>query len=128
MGQQTRIERTYNVSAETLWQDLLDPIALAESMKGALTYDGLPTEPVEQGQEFTVKLKRWGWFPMGSWTMKVVERNDENFVLRSEEHGGPVKLYRHRLSIQRTGPETCLYTDEIDVDAGILTPLVFPMF
>lgn len=128
MGKQATISREYPVSAQTLWEDLLDPVALAESMKGAISYVGLPTEPVEQGQEFTVQLKRWGWLPMGEWTMKVVERDDENFVLRSEEHGNLVKLYRHRLSIEPTGPDSCRYTDHLDVDAGLFTPLVFPMF
>lgn len=128
MGKQTIIQREYAVSAETLWVDLLSPTALAESMLGAITYVGLPTEPVEQGQEFTVQLKRWGWLPMGSWTMKVVERDDANFVLRSEEHGNLVKLYQHKLTIEPTGPQSCRYTDHINVEAGLFTPLVFPMF
>ena len=128
MGKTTAISHDYAVSAQTLWEDLLDPNALAESMKGAITYVGLPTEPVDQGEAFTVKLKRWGWFPMGSWTMKVVERDDESFVLRSEEHGGLVRLYKHRLSIEPTGPNSCRYTDHIDLDAGFLTPLIFPTF
>ena len=128
MSKQASLTHVYNVSAETLWQDLLDPNALAESMQGAITYVGLPREPVQQGDEFTVQLKRWGWFPIGRWTMKVVERDDQNFVLRSEEHGGLVKLYKHRLSILPTGPQSCEYTDHLDVDAGWLTSLVFPTF
>ena len=128
MGKQATVTRTYSVSAETLWQDLLDPNALAESMRGAITYIGLPRDPVQTGEEFTVKLKRWGWFPMGQWTMRVVERDDQNFVLRSEEHGGLVKLYKHRLSISPTGTTRCEYTDHLDVDAGLLTPFIFPMF
>ena len=128
MGRQTTIQRDYAISAADLWTDLLSPAALADSMKGAVTYIGLPTEPVQEGQEFTVQLKRWGWLPMGAWTMKVVERDDDNFVLRSEERGNVVKRYRHKLSIIPTGPDTCRYTDHIDVDAGVFTPLVFPMF
>ncbi len=127
MSKQATITRNYAVSAERLWTDILDPNALADSMKGAVTYVGLPTDPVEVGQQFTVRLKRWGWFPMGNWTMKVVERDDENFILRSEEWGGPVRLYQHRLSVKPTGPESCEYTDHLDVEAGWLTPLVFPM-
>ncbi|MEL7480423.1 MAG: SRPBCC family protein [Pseudomonadota bacterium] len=122
------ITRDYPVSAEILWADILDPAALAASMEGALTYEGLPSEPVFEGQVINVTIKRWGWWPMGKWTMKVVERDDEAYVLRSEEWGGPVKCYRHRLDVTPTGPESCQYTDHLDLDAGWLTPVVFPMF
>ena len=128
MGKRTSITRDYAVSAQTLWDDLLNPDSLAESMKGAVTYVGLPTEPVEQGQSFTVKLKRWGWLPMGKWTMKVVERDDANFVLRSEEFGNVVTLYQHRLSIEPISDTQCRYTDEIEIDAGLFTSMVFPTF
>lgn len=128
MGKQATITRPYSVSAETLWQDLLDPNALTESMQGAVTYIGLPTTPVREGDEFTVHLKLWGWLPMGKWTMRVVMRDDENYILRSEEFGGLVKLYKHQLSIEPTGSHSCAYTDHLDVDAGWLTPLVFPTF
>lgn len=122
------VTQTYGVSAETLWQDLLDPHALAESMKGSITYIGLPTNPVEEGQQFTVKIKRWGWLPMGQWTMKVVKRDDQNYVLQSEEWGGPVKLYKHSLTVEPLGPSSCRYTDDLELDSGWLTSLMFPTF
>ena len=45
MGRQHTIAKVYPVSAQTLWNDIIDPSALAASMKGSLTYSGLPTEP-----------------------------------------------------------------------------------
>lgn len=59
------ISRAYPVNAQTLWQDILDPKALAASMQGSLTYVGLPKEPVVEGQRITVTIRRRGWFPMG---------------------------------------------------------------
>ncbi len=128
MGHKHTISRDYPVSIETLWADILDPTSLSDSMKGVVTYEGLPTEPVYEGQEIVVRLKRWGWFPMGKWTMKVVRRDNENYILESEEHGGLVKCYRHRLEVVPTGPDTCRYTDTLDLDAGWFTSLVFPSF
>lgn len=128
MGQKHTVTRDYPVSAAALWADILDPAALADSMKGVVTYEGLPTEPVYEGQEIVVRLKRWGWLPVGKWTMKVVRLDAKNYVLESEEHGGIVKCYRHRLVVKATGPDTCRYTDRLDLDAGLFTRLVMPSF
>lgn len=128
MGRKHKISREYPVGIETLWADILDASSLADSMKGAVSYEGLPVEPVYEGQVIVVKLKRWGWFPLGKWTMEVVRRDDAEYILESREHGGIVKCYRHRLEVVPTGPDSCRYTDTLDLDAGWLTPLVLPTF
>lgn len=122
------ISRIYPVSAETLWNDILDPRALDEAMDGAVTYDGLPSEPVFEGQTIEVSIKRWGWLPMGRWTMEIVRRDDENLILESREFGNIVRSYRHRLEVEALDDETAKYTDFLELDAGIFTALVFPMF
>ncbi|MEO0817062.1 MAG: SRPBCC family protein [Pseudomonadota bacterium] len=128
MGKVFCISRDYGVPAHVLWADIVDFAALAESMEGAITYEGLPDGEPALGQPYTVRLKRWGWLPMGQWTMTVVERDDTNFVMRSEEHGGPVRRYKHRLTVEPLSGDTCRYTDQCDVDAGWLTPLIAPQF
>lgn len=128
MARKHTISRVYPVSAEVLWQDILDPRALAESMTGALSYSGLPEDPVFEGQRIVVSIKRWGWLPLGQWTIDVIRRDDERFILESAEHGGLIRRYRHRLEVEPLGDTEARYTDYLDVDAGILTDLVFPTF
>jgi hypothetical protein len=128
MGRTYTVSKVYPVSAETLWADILDPNSLAESMKGALSYSGLPSEPVFQGQRIVVSIKRWGWFPMGQWTMDVVRRDDERHILESSEFGSLVRNYRHRLEIETLSENEARYTDYLDLDAGLFTDLVFPTF
>ncbi|MEO0721708.1 MAG: SRPBCC family protein [Pseudomonadota bacterium] len=127
MGRRYTVSRDYAVSAEMVWADVIDFKALAESMKGRATYEGLPEGDARVGEAFTVTVRR-RWSPPMRWTMKVVERDDAAMVLRSEEHGGPVRLYTHRLSVAATGPQSCRCIDELDVDAGLLTPLIAPTF
>lgn len=128
MGKRHQISRDYPVNIETLWADILDLDALAQSMEDEVTYEGMPSGPVFEGQVVMVNLKRWGWFPMGKWTMEIVRLDNDNHILESREHGGLVRCYRHRLEVIETGPNSCRYTDHLDVDAGLLTPLVFPSF
>lgn len=128
MGRKHAISQVYPVSAQTLWEDILDPNALAESMQGSLTYSGLPKEPVFEGQRIVVSLKRWGWFPMGRWTMDVVRRDDDRRILESCEFGGLVRKYQHRLEVEPLNDGEARYTDYLDLDAGIFTDLMFPTF
>lgn len=122
------ISKVSPVSAQTLWADIIDPNALAASMKGTLTYTGLPKEPVFEGQRIIVSIKRWGWLPMGRWTMDVVTRDDERRILESHEFGNLVRSCRHRLTVEPHGKNEARYTDHLDLDAGDFSPLIFPMF
>ena len=128
MRKQYTLSEIYPVSIQSLWTDILDPNALAESMKGAISYSGLPTEPVVQGQVINVMLKRWGWLPMGSWHMEVVRRDDANYVLESREGGGFVRDYKHRLELEAIDAVNTRYTDYLDIDAGWMTSLIAPTF
>lgn len=122
------ISKVYPVSAQVLWEDILDPNALADSMKGSLTYSGLPTEPVFEGQRIVVSIKRWGWFPMGRWTMDVVRRDDDRRILESSEFGSLVRNYRHRLEVEPLSDSEARYSDYLDLDAGLFTNLMLPTF
>jgi hypothetical protein len=128
MGRKHTVSKIYPVSAQVLWEDILDPNALAESMKGSLTYSGLPTEPVYEGQRIVVSIKRWGWFPMGRWTMEVVRRDDERRVLESREFGSLIRNFHHRLEVESLGDSEARYSDHLDLDAGLFTILLLPTF
>jgi hypothetical protein len=42
---------------------------------------------------------------------------------RTEEHGGPLRAWQHHLLVEPLSPTTCRYTDEVNIDAGRLTPV-----
>ncbi len=128
MQRRYTISRNYTVPARIVWADLINYQSLADSMEGHTSYQGLPEGDAKEGHDFTIKVKRGRFMPSLDWTIKVVERNDETMVMRTEERGGPVKVYKHRLNIIPIGPGACTYSDELDVDAGLLTPVIAPMF
>ena len=128
MDPQFSISRDYPVSAQVLWADLIDFSALAASMMGELSYEGIPEGPVTEGQKIDVKLKRWGWLPIGGWHIDVALRDDENLIMETHERGGPVKSYHHRMEVISLDRKTCRYTDYLHIDAGWITPLLLPTF
>lgn len=123
MAKSYRISEDYPVNIETLWNDILDPQALSDSMKGRVAYIGLPTETIYEGQVANIHLKYWGWLPLGAWRIEVVRVDHENHILETREGGGMFKSYHHRLELVATGDNSCRYTDNLTVDAGIFTAL-----
>ena len=126
MSRKFQISQEYPVNIQTLWNDILDFQALSDSMEGALSYEGLPTEPVSEGERIVVWLKRWGWLPMGTWTIDIIQRDDENYILESREFGNVIRCHHHVLKVVALDDQRCRYTDYLDVDAGVFTPMVLP--
>ena len=78
-------------------------------------------DPVEEGDEVVVRLYFLRRLP--GWTHTIrAERLTPQEIL-SVEHGGPVKTWRHRLTFEPTSPDSCRYTDSVEVRAGLATPL-----
>lgn len=62
-----------------------------------------------------------GVLPLWRHHLTVAEVDHARRTLRSEESGGPVSNWRHRITVRPLGGDRCRYTDEIDIDAGMLT-------
>ncbi len=118
----------YAAPAKALWADLVSLDALAETMDGQVAYEGLPGGEARTGDTHIVRIRRWGWLPLGKWTLHVAERDDAARLLRREEHGGPVKSYRHTLRVAEIGRGLSRQTETLEIDAGMLTGLVAPSF
>lgn len=82
---------------------------------------GLPDEfPLDA--EVTVRLYLLGVVPLWRHTVRVVGAADGDG--RTEEHGGPIRSWRHHLVVTPLSAGSCRYTDELEIDAGRLTAVV----
>ena len=121
-----RLQHSYNASPERVWAVVTDYNALARVMDGIVTFEGLPDGRTETGQKIDVLVSVFGKLPAQPYHMEVILCDDAAMVLQSSERGAGVKSWTHRLSVQNT-PSGCILTDEIEIDAGVLTP-VFVMW
>lgn len=112
-----RLEHEYAASAREVWALATDLDALSEIMDGLVTFEGLPSGKVYQGQKITVQVSLFGKLPPQPYYMEVLECDDEAMVLRSLEKGAGVKSWRHTLTVepQHTGSRL---SDVIEIDAG----------
>jgi hypothetical protein len=62
--------------------------------------------------------------PAWSHELRFVRLDDEEYEMLTSERGGPIREWNHRIRVEPLSERLCCYTDEVEVRAGVLTPLV----
>jgi hypothetical protein len=57
--------------------------------------------------------------------IRIVRVDEAARVIYTNERGGGVRKWNHRITIKPLSDDRCRYTDEIDIGAGPITPLVW---
>jgi hypothetical protein len=74
---------------------------------------------------YWVKLKLFGFLPFGKQAIAISVLSDKHsFTIRDAGHSAIIKVWDHRMKICR-GSNSASYQDEIEIRAGLLTPLVW---
>lgn len=122
MTQTVRLTFDYDASPEAVWRVATDYAAFAEAVRGLLSFEGLPEGRVRQGQVIDTRFRLFGLLPPQDYRMRLVEVDDTRRTFLSEEEGAGVRRWTHRLTVDPT-PDGARLTDEIEIDAGPMTPL-----
>ena len=72
-----------------------------------------------------VKLLFFGFIPAWMHEIRIVRLDETQREIETAEHGGSVKKWNHRITVDERGPYRSHYTDEIEIGAGALTPLIW---
>ncbi len=112
-----RLEHEYASPAKDVWALATDLDALGKVMDGIVTFEGLPSGRVYQGQKIAVQVSLFGKLPPQPYFMEVLECDDDAMILRSLETGAGVKSWRHTLTVEPQQSGSRL-RDVIEIDAG----------
>jgi len=110
----------YPAPPETVWALAIDLDMLQEIMAGVVTFEGLPSGRVHEGQAMTVMVSLFGKLPAQPYHMEVLECDGAAMGWRSSERGAGVKSWRHTLTVGPLATGSRL-RDVIEIDAGWLT-------
>lgn len=72
--------------------------------------------PIEVGTQGAARLWWFGVIP--GWTHHLVVQRLTPTELYTNEHGGPVQTWNHRLIFEPIDEDHCRYTDEVETDDG----------
>lgn len=114
---------------EKVWEELQRPALLFELSRPILHFnraDGalFPDRWLE-GTTQTFDVYLFGTLPLGAHTIFVERIDPEARTIQTRESGGQVRRWDHRLRVRPAGRGRTLYSDEITIEAGWLTGLVW---
>jgi ligand-binding SRPBCC domain-containing protein len=111
--------------ADRVWEMLQRTETLAYITRGMMSFEvvDLPAE-VREGAVARLKVKALN-LPAMDYEIRVRTFDPEAHETVTEEHGGMVRRWVHRITIEPLSSDRCLYTDRIDIDAGLMTPVVW---
>ena len=121
------VETDLPTSVEKAWAALLQRDTFLYITRGMLGFSGAERWPetFEEGAEIETRMAFFHVIPGWRHTLRIVRVDEERMELVSEEKGGPVRRWNHRISLEELPGGRCRYTDEIDIRAGVLTPAVW---
>ena len=118
-----RLSHIYDHPPQTVWGGATDLECLQEAMRGLITFKGLPSGAIHQGQILEVEVSMFGVLPYQPYRMELLEVDAEAHYVTSNEQGMGVEHWQHSLRIlpHERGAELI---DEIEIEAGWRTSVV----
>ena len=117
-----------NISANDAWHLVKKSSTLTFVTKGLLSFsdcDHFPAEWIENKSVIS-RLKFFGFIPAWNHQIFFQKVSDPELEIATDERGGIVSKWRHRIKIcSMDKGATCLYTDEVEIEAGLFTPVVW---
>ncbi len=78
----------------------------------------------QQGSTLQCRSYLFGLIPLGTRTLYFETIDDDAREIQTRERDRIVRTWDHLDSVQSAGDDSTLYSDDIEIEAGLLTPLV----
>ena len=123
-----RVSTVLPTSPDRAWEAVQRPDTLRYITRGLLGFRPLGEVPDTLSEGLTVRLRLMFFHALPAWKheITVVRLDDGAREIYTNERGGPVRSWNHLIRIEpgsRDGETR--YTDEIEIAAGPMTPLVW---
>lgn len=122
-----KVSTMLDAPAERVWAVLRRIPTLVYINRGLIGVPDVGGWPVEfsEGMNVSTRLLLFHLIPTWEHHISVVSVDEHKREALTNEHGGIVRTWNHRIKVEPVSEGKCLYTDEIEIRAGMLTPLVW---
>ncbi len=113
--------------ADRVWEEVRRGTTLRELARPLVFFRGGDGVPVSWREGEAVRVRPWllGLLPLWRQRIEIARLDGRDLVLETRESGGPLRRWDHRITIEQTMGPRCLYTDRIEMEAGLLGPLLW---
>tara|TARA_R110002110_G_scaffold140056_2_gene327094 strand:- start:44170 stop:44619 length:450 start_codon:yes stop_codon:yes gene_type:complete len=124
-----RISSHFPCSESELWQRIIEPRSLQFVAAPLLTFVPVEAGALEEewqvGRDYPLQLYFLNVIPLGRHSIRLVTIDRSTNTILSEERGSLARVWNHRIHFQQVAPGKLAYTDEIEIKASWLTPLIW---
>lgn len=122
-----RFAHRMNHSSDVVWASICDPQHLFKVTRPLLRLKprGSVPERFRGNDTVVVQLIYSEILPANDHTIYFEEFDDQKQMYQTREHGGAIRMWNHHFWIERTSPTSCICHDEILVEAGAMTPILW---
>lgn len=121
----TTLTRTtiLDAPAEAIWRAVLRPRSFTTVTRGMLRMPVLKgrTRDWQPGERIVGRIWLFGFVPLHCHHLEVAQIDHDARLLRSDEHGGLIRVWRHDIVVEPLDDRRCRYTDRLDIEAGWAT-------
>lgn len=119
------ISTKLEMSAEKAWLTVKKSSTLVFITKGLLGFSQKNFPPEwKEGETVATRLFLFSFIPAWKHEICFVRIDNDQFELYTNEKGGMVSVWNHLIKIDPITEQVCAYTDKIEIEAGVLTPIV----
>lgn len=127
-GMPLRVSLQLPVSADDVWALLLRRDTFLYLIRGWLDVADTNTWPetfFTHGAIYKMRIRIFGWGPMLTHKVCVTHVDANARIIETEERGGLVTAWNHRMQVEALSCNRSQYTDYVRLNAGLLTPVVW---
>jgi hypothetical protein len=112
--------------ADVVWAAATTPHVFVHVAKGMLRFPAAERldRPWRVGDQVEGWTLLFGVIPFSIHRLSIESIDDQRRRIMSDEGGGMIRTWRHELLTTPLGDDRCDYLDRIEIDAGVMTPLV----
>lgn len=121
------VQTTLDAPPDAVWAAVKTSSAFRYVTRGFMGYSGADRFPAQWQEGATVHTRIWFFHIIPApWMHQLrIERvDDPRREIRSREHGGFITTWDHLIRVEETAGGRTRYIDQIEIRAGMLTPLV----
>ena len=121
------VKTQLDIPVKEAWELVKQSSTLVYVCKGLLGFEGSHRFPKkwQEGDVIRTRLKLFGVLPVWKHSLRFISISEESNVIYTEEKGGIVRCWNHEIKFEAKNEFSCLYTDTVEIKAGLFTPIVW---
>lgn len=117
-----------DTDADRAWRLIQKSSTFLFVARGLLGVSGSKYWPENWCEGETIKTRLWLFHFIPTWRhqLHIISVNEMRREIKTAEHGGLMRTWKHTLSVEPISGDRCRYRDGLEFEAGILTWFMWP--